>query len=45
MAAANLLELNGKRDMDKKKALESALAQIERQFEAGALAGIGGAVD
>ncbi len=37
MAAANLIELNGKRDMDKAKALESALAQIERQFGKGSI--------
>ncbi|MFN6976959.1 MAG: DNA recombination/repair protein RecA, partial [Gemmobacter sp.] len=37
MSMANLLELNGKRDMDKKKALESALAQIERQFGKGSI--------
>ena len=30
MTVANLLDLNGKREMDKAKALESALAQIER---------------
>ena len=41
MAAANLLELNGKRDMDKQKALESALAQIERQFGKGSIMRLG----
>ena len=41
MATANLLELNGKRDMDKKKALESALAQIERQFGKGSIMRLG----
>jgi recombination protein RecA len=41
MAAANLLELNGKRDMDKAKALESALAQIERQFGKGSIMKLG----
>ena len=41
MAAANLLELNGKRDMDKAKALESALAQIERQFGKGSIMRLG----
>ena len=42
MATANLLELNGKRDMDKQKALESALAQIERQFGKGSIMKLGG---
>ena len=41
MAASNLLDLNGKRDMDKAKALESALAQIERQFGKGSIMKIG----
>jgi recombination protein RecA len=41
MAAANLLEVNGKRDMDKAKALESALAQIERQFGKGSIMKLG----
>ena len=41
MATANLLELNGKRDMDKAKALESALAQIERQFGKGSIMRLG----
>jgi len=41
MATANLLELNGKRDMDKQKALESALAQIERQFGKGSIMRLG----
>ena len=41
MATANLLELNGKRDMDKAKALESALAQIERQFGKGSIMKLG----
>jgi recombination protein RecA len=41
MAAGNLLELNGKRDMDKAKALESALAQIERQFGKGSIMKLG----
>ncbi|MBE0555465.1 MAG: recombinase RecA [Rhodobacteraceae bacterium] len=40
-AVANLLELNGKRDMDKQKALESALAQIERQFGKGSIMKLG----
>ena len=46
MAVANLFELDGKRDMDKKdadkaKALESALAQIERQFGKGSIMKLG----
>ncbi len=41
MAAANLLDLNGKREMDKAKALESALAQIERQFGKGSIMKLG----
>ncbi len=41
MATANLLNLNGKRDMDKAKALESALAQIERQFGKGSIMRLG----
>ncbi|HMO08079.1 MAG TPA: ATPase domain-containing protein, partial [Paracoccaceae bacterium] len=41
MGAANLLELRDKRDMDKKKALESALAQIERQFGKGSIMKLG----
>jgi recombination protein RecA len=41
MAVANLFELGGKRDMDKQKALESALAQIERQFGKGSIMKLG----
>ncbi|MGB8812348.1 MAG: recombinase RecA [Paracoccaceae bacterium] len=41
MATANLLDLNGKREMDKAKALESALAQIERQFGKGSIMRLG----
>ena len=41
MATASLLDLNGKRDMDKAKALESALAQIERQFGKGSIMRLG----
>ena len=41
MAAANVRELNGKREMDKAKALESALAQIERQFGKGSIMKLG----
>ncbi|MBP9182334.1 MAG: recombinase RecA [Fuscovulum sp.] len=41
MAVANLLDLGSKRDMDKQKALESALAQIERQFGKGSIMRLG----
>lgn len=41
MGLANLLDLNGKREMDKQKALESALAQIERQFGKGSIMKLG----
>ena len=41
MAAANLLDLKDKREMDKAKALESALAQIERQFGKGSIMKLG----
>ena len=41
MAVANLLDLGSKRDMDKSKALESALAQIERQFGKGSIMRLG----
>ncbi|MGB0661847.1 MAG: recombinase RecA [Mangrovicoccus sp.] len=46
MAPANLLDLDGPRKMDKQKALDSALAQIERQFGKGSIMklGQGGAV-
>jgi recombination protein RecA len=37
----NVLELAGRRDMDKAKALESALAQIERQFGKGSIMKLG----
>ncbi|MCC6863592.1 MAG: recombinase RecA [Rhodobacteraceae bacterium] len=37
MSTATLIDLNGKREMDKQKALESALAQIERQFGKGSI--------
>jgi recombination protein RecA len=40
-AVANLLDLDGKREMDKAKALESALAQIERQFGKGSIMKLG----
>ncbi|PWE34198.1 recombinase RecA [Maritimibacter sp. 55A14] len=42
MATQNVLELNGKREMDKQKALESALSQIERQFGKGSIMRLGG---
>jgi len=41
MATAKLLNLDGKREMDKAKALESALAQIERQFGKGSIMKLG----
>jgi recombination protein RecA len=41
MTVANLLDFNGKREMDKQKALESALAQIERQFGKGSIMRLG----
>jgi recombination protein RecA len=40
-AAANLLNMKDKRDTDKAKALESALAQIERQFGKGSIMKLG----
>ncbi|PWR03063.1 recombinase RecA [Meridianimarinicoccus roseus] len=41
MASANLLDLGGSRTMDKQKALDSALAQIERQFGKGSIMKLG----
>jgi len=41
MATQNILELDGKRGMDKQKALESALGQIERQFGKGSIMRLG----
>jgi len=38
---ADVIVMNGKRDMDKAKALESALAQIERQFGKGSIMKLG----
>ena len=38
---ANLLNLNERRQMDRKKALESALGQIERQFGKGSIMTLG----
>ncbi|MBC7156233.1 MAG: recombinase RecA [Rhodobacteraceae bacterium] len=42
MVQTNLLDLKDRRDMDKQKALESALAQIERQFGKGSIMRLGG---
>ena len=41
VAVANLLDVNGNKGMDKAKALESALAQIERQFGKGSIMKLG----
>jgi recombination protein RecA len=41
MTTASLLDFGSKRDMDKKKALESALQQIERQFGKGSIMRLG----
>jgi recombination protein RecA len=41
MAAANLFDMNEKRSADKQKALDSALAQIERQFGKGSIMRLG----
>ncbi|MEZ5887343.1 MAG: recombinase RecA [Paracoccaceae bacterium] len=41
MAAANLFDMNDKRTADKQKALDSALAQIERQFGKGSIMKLG----
>ncbi|MFZ1663275.1 MAG: recombinase RecA [Paracoccaceae bacterium] len=41
MAAANLFDMNDKRNSDKQKALDSALAQIERQFGKGSIMRLG----
>lgn len=41
MATADLLKMNNKRDTDKQKALDSALAQIERQFGKGSIMKLG----
>jgi len=41
MATADLLDMKNKRDADKQKALESALAQIERQFGKGSIMKMG----
>ncbi len=42
MATANILEMTYKRSTDKQKALDSALAQIERQFGKGSIMRLGG---
>ena len=42
MATANLLDMADKRSADKQKALDSALAQIERQFGKGSIMKLGG---
>jgi recombination protein RecA len=41
MATASILEMTDKRSTDKQKALESALAQIERQFGKGSIMRLG----
>ncbi|NPD15612.1 recombinase RecA [Xinfangfangia sp. D13-10-4-6] len=41
MATASLLDFGSKKDMDKQKALESALQQIERQFGKGSIMKLG----
>lgn len=42
MATAELLKMTDKKTADKQKALESALAQIERQFGKGSIMTLGG---
>ncbi|SMX34792.1 recombinase RecA [Actibacterium lipolyticum] len=42
MATADLLDMSDKRNTDKQKALDSALAQIERQFGKGSIMKLGG---
>jgi len=41
MATADLLDMNNKKNSDKQKALDSALAQIERQFGKGSIMKLG----
>ncbi|MCB1358542.1 MAG: DNA recombination/repair protein RecA, partial [Maritimibacter sp.] len=41
MATAELFDMDKKRDGDKQKALDSALAQIERQFGKGSIMRLG----
>jgi recombination protein RecA len=42
MATANILDMTDKRSSDRQKALDSALAQIERQFGKGSIMRLGG---
>jgi recombination protein RecA len=42
MATANLLDMTDRKEADKQKALDSALAQIERQFGKGSIMKLGG---
>jgi len=42
MATADLLSMTDKKDLNKQKALDSALAQIERQFGKGSIMKLGG---
>ncbi|MEE4345283.1 MAG: DNA recombination/repair protein RecA, partial [Paracoccaceae bacterium] len=42
MAMADLLSMDSKKNADKQKALDSALAQIERQFGKGSIMKLGG---
>jgi recombination protein RecA len=42
MAMADLLSMDNKKNVDKQKALDSALAQIERQFGKGSIMKLGG---
>ena len=42
MATADLLQMTDKRTADRQKALDSALAQIERQFGKGSIMKLGG---
>ena len=42
MGAAEILDMKSKKDSDKQKALDSALAQIERQFGKGSIMKLGG---
>ncbi|MDG2341305.1 MAG: DNA recombination/repair protein RecA, partial [Paracoccaceae bacterium] len=42
MATADLLTMTNKKSADKQKALDSALAQIERQFGKGSIMKLGG---
>lgn len=42
MATAELLKMTDKKSADKQKALDSALAQIERQFGKGSIMTLGG---